>query len=139
MIDGLYNSCDKPIYTQADKAKSGFRSRSNLKGGNSDFNEYTFDDKQGSELVYQQAQKDLTTYVKHDQTLKVDNCRIVTVKQDETVAVQNNQAITVTQNHSMTVTKGDHTTDVKMGMSASAPISARTRSKLTRWASPSPE
>ncbi|MEJ0018293.1 MAG: type VI secretion system tip protein TssI/VgrG [Acetobacteraceae bacterium] len=93
VIGGLYNGRDKPIYTKADKTKLGFRSRSSLKGGSSEFNEFTFDDKKGNELVYVQAQKDHTTYVKHDQTLKIDNCRIVTVKQDETVDVQNNQTI----------------------------------------------
>ena len=65
---------------KAEKTKSGFRSRSSLKGGTSEFNEFTFDDKKGNELIFIQAQKDLTTYVKHDQTLKMDNCRIVTVK-----------------------------------------------------------
>src|SRR5207245_2329082 len=78
VIGGLYNGRDAPIYPNAQKTKSGFRSRSTLKGGSSDFNEFTFDDKKGQELIYQQAQKDLTTYVKNDQTLKVDNCRIVT-------------------------------------------------------------
>ena len=133
VVGGLYNGRDTPIYSKADKTKSGFRTRSSLKGGTSDFNEFTFDDKKGSELIYQQAQKDLNVYVKHDQTLTIDNCRIVTVKQDETVDIQNNQTIKVKQDHSLTVTdgsraiavsKGDnslkvdmgnHTTDVKMG------------------------
>jgi type VI secretion system secreted protein VgrG len=115
VIGGLYNGRDKPIYTKADKTKSGFRTRSSLKGGSSDFNEYTFDDKKGSELIYQQAQKDLTTYVKHDQTLKIDNCRIVTVKKDETVDVQNNQTIKVKQDHSLTVTDGNHAVVVSKG------------------------
>jgi rhodanese-related sulfurtransferase len=124
VVGGLYNGRDTPIYSKADKTKSGFRTRSTLKGGTSDFNEFTFDDKKGSELIYQQAQKDLTTYVKHDQTLKIDNCRIVTVKKDETVDIQNNQTIKVKQDHSLTVTDGNHSiavskgnlsTDVKMG------------------------
>ena len=115
IVGGLYNGRDKPIYPLAQKTKSGIRTRSTLKGGSSDFNELTFDDKKGSELIYQQAQKDLTTYVKNDQTLKIDNCRIVTVKKDETVDIQNNQTIKVKQDHSMTVTNGNHSTDVSMG------------------------
>jgi type VI secretion system secreted protein VgrG len=124
VVGGLYNGRDKPIYTRADKTKLGFRSRSSPKGGNSDFNEFTFDDKKGNELVYVQAQKDHTTYVKHDQTLKIDNCRIVTVKKNETVDIQNNQTIKVKQDHSLTVTDGNHSiavskgnlsTDVKLG------------------------
>ncbi len=115
VVGGLYNSNMKPIYALGDKTKSGIRTRSSLKGGTSDFNEYTFDDKKGSELVYEQAQKDLSTYVKNDQTLKIDNCRIVTVKKDETVTIQNNQKITVTQDHSLTVSQGNRTITVSMG------------------------
>ncbi len=115
VVGGLYNGRDTPIYSKADKTKSGFRTRSTLKGGTSDFNEYTFDDKKGSELIYQQAQKDLKTYVKNDQTLTVDNCRIVTVKKDETVDIQNNQTIKVKQDHSLTVTEGNRAIDVQQG------------------------
>ena len=108
VIGGLYNGRDTPIYSKADKTKSGIRTRSSLKGGTSEFNEFTFDDNKGSELIYVHAEKDLTTEVKHDQTLTVDNCRIVTVKKDETVDIQNNQTITVKQDHSLTVTDGNH-------------------------------
>ncbi len=115
VVGGLYNGRDTPIYSKADKTKSGIRTRTSLKGGTSDFNEYTFDDNKGNELIYEQAQKDLTTYVKHDQTLKIDNCRIVTVKKDETVDIQNNQTIKVKQDHSLTVTDGNHTIDIAKG------------------------
>jgi type VI secretion system secreted protein VgrG len=115
VVGGLYNGRDTPIYSKADKTKSGFRTRSSLKGGTSDFNEYTFDDKKGSELIYEQAQKDLKTYVKNDQTLTIDNCRIVTVKKDETVDIQNNQTIKVKQDHSLTVTDGNHAITINQG------------------------
>ena len=115
VVGGLYNGRDTPIYSKADKTKSGFRTRSSLKGGTSDFNEFTFDDKKGSELIYQQAQKDLKTYVKNDQTLTIDNCRIVTVKKDETVDIQNNQTIKVKQDHSLTVTDGNRAIAVSKG------------------------
>jgi type VI secretion system secreted protein VgrG len=115
VIGGLYNGRDTPIYSKDDKTKSGFRTRSSLKGGTSEFNEYTFDDKKGSELIYEQAQKDLKTYVKNDQTLTIDNCRSVTVKQDETVDIQNNQTIKVKQDHSLEVTQGNRSIDVKQG------------------------
>ena len=115
VVGGLYNGRDTPIYSKADKTKSGFRTRSSLKGGTSDFNEFTFDDKKGNELIYQQAQKDLKTYVKNDQTLTIDNCRIVTVKKDETVDIQNNQTIKVKQDHSLTVTDGNRAITVSKG------------------------
>lgn len=115
VVGGLYNGNDKPIYTKADKTKSGFRTRSSLKGGTADFNEFTFEDKKGQELVFLHAQKDLKTTVENDQTLTVDNCRIVTVKKDETVDIQNNQTIKIKQDHKLTVTNGNHDVNVKMG------------------------
>lgn len=115
VVGGLYNGQQKPIYSLSDKTKSGIRTRSSLKGGTTDFNEYTFDDKKGGELIYEQAQKDLTTYVKNNQTLRIDNCRIVTVKKDETVDIQNNQTIKVKQDHTMTVTDGNHSVAINKG------------------------
>jgi type VI secretion system secreted protein VgrG len=115
VIGGLYNGTQKPIYAVGDKTKSGFRSRSSLKGGTSDFNEFTFDDKDGNELVFLHAQKDLTTEVEHDQTLTVDNCRVVTVKKDETVEIKNNQKITVTQDQTITVSQGNRSVTISQG------------------------
>lgn len=115
VVGGLYNDQMKPIYSTSDKTKSGIRTRSSLKGGTSDFNEYTFDDKKGSELIYEQAQKDLSTYVKNDQTIKIDHDRKVTVKNDETVDIQNNQTITVKQNRAITVSQGNSSMTVSTG------------------------
>jgi len=39
VIGGLYNGVSTPIYAVADKTKSGFRTRSSLKGDTSKFNE----------------------------------------------------------------------------------------------------
>lgn len=125
VVGGLYNGRDTPIYSESDKTKSGFRSRSSLSGGTANANEFTFDDKKGSELVFTHAEKDLTTEVENDQTLKVDNCRIVTVKKDETVKIGQNRAVTIDQgndtlelksgNRSVTVDQGNDTLDIKMG------------------------
>ena len=116
VIGGLYNSRDTPIYSKADKNKLGFRTRSVPKGAQgTHFNEFTFDDTKGSELIFFHAEKDYTTEVEHDQTLKVDNCRIVTVKVDETVSIGNNQTIKVKMDHKFTVTDGNRTVTVDKG------------------------
>jgi len=115
IIGGLYNGRDMPIWPVAEKTKSGFRSRTSLKGSASEYNEFSFDDHKGQELVHTQAQKDLTVYVKHDQTLKIDNCRIVTVKKDETVDIQNNQSIKVKMDHDLKVTDGNRSIAVSKG------------------------
>lgn len=115
VIGGLYNGRDTPIYAVADKTKSGIRTRSSLSGSTSQFNEFTFDDKAGSELIFTHAEKDLFTEIENNQTLTVDNCRMVTVKKDETVDIQNNQTIKVKQDRSVTVTQGNSTFEVSQG------------------------
>jgi type VI secretion system secreted protein VgrG len=117
VIGGLYNGRDTPIYSSDDKTKSGFRSRSSLKGGVAEFSEFTFDDKKGSELVFLHAQKDLTTEVEHDQTLTVDNCRVVTVKKDETVHIQNNQDTKIDNNQTIKI-GNQQTTEIQSGRKA---------------------
>ena len=115
VIGGLYNGRDTPIFSDTEKTKSGFRTRSTLSGGKSNFNEFSFDDKIGKERIFLHAEKDhvsevendQTTTVGHDQTLTVDNCRVVTVKKDETVSISNNRAVTIEQ--------GNDALDVKLG------------------------
>jgi type VI secretion system secreted protein VgrG len=124
VLGGLYNGISSPIYSSTDKNKSGFRTRSSLTGDNTKFNELTFDDTKGSELIFIHAEKDLTTEVEHDETLTVDNCRVVTVKVDESITVQGKQTITITKDHvfevtqgkyAITIDQGDSTFDVKQG------------------------
>jgi type VI secretion system secreted protein VgrG len=116
VIGGLYNSRDTAIYAQADKNKLGFRTRSVPKGAQgTNFSEFTIDDTKGSELIFFHAEKDYFTEIENNQTLTVDNCRIVTVKKDETVDIQNNQTIKVKQDRSLTVTDGNHTFEVTKG------------------------
>ncbi|WP_158258401.1 type VI secretion system Vgr family protein [Rhodopila globiformis] len=115
IVGGLYNGRDTPIFAEGEKTRLGFRTRSTLKGGKSNFSEFSIDDKSGQELVFLHAEKDLTTEVEndqatkvgHDQTLTVDNCRIVTVKKDETIEI--------TQNRSVTIDQGNDALDIRMG------------------------
>jgi type VI secretion system secreted protein VgrG len=99
VVGGFYNGNDKPIFPVAEKTKLGFRSRSVTKGSTDDFNEFSFDDKKGKEMVFLHAQKDMTTEVEHDQKLKVDNDRTVTI----------------TGNEKVTIEQGNQTTEVKLG------------------------
>jgi type VI secretion system secreted protein VgrG len=99
VIGGLYNGNDKPIFPADEKTKLGFRSRSVTKGGTDAFNEFSFDDNKGKEMVFLHAQKDMTTEVENDQTLRVDNDRTVAVKGNETV----------------TIKEGNQSTEVKLG------------------------
>jgi type VI secretion system secreted protein VgrG len=118
VIGGLYNGVSAPIYSKADATKTGIRTRSSLKGDASKFNELTFDDKSGSELIFIHAEKDLTTEVEHDEKLTVDNCRIVLVKVDETIDVKGKQTITITKDHKFEVTEGNYTSKITKGDSS---------------------
>ena len=115
VMGGLYNGSAAPIYSDSDKNKLGFRTRSTLSGGTSNFSEFTIDDTSGSELVFFHAEKDYTTEVEHDQTLTVDNCRVVTVTKDETVTIKGKQSITVTGNRTIEVTQGNLSETVDAG------------------------
>jgi len=96
VIGGFYNGNDKPIFTAAEKTKLGFRSRSVTQGGTDAFNEFSFDDSKGKEMVFLHAQKDMTTEVENDQKLRVDNDRTITVTGNETVTIkEGNQATAV--------------------------------------------
>ncbi|MHB1304702.1 MAG: type VI secretion system Vgr family protein [Acidiphilium sp.] len=111
-IGALYNSTNKPIFAPADKNKSGFRSRSTKGGGTADYNEFSFDDTKGSEIVLLHAQKDHKIEVENDQTMDVGHNRTVTVKKDETITVDGNQTETVKGNRSFKV-DGKHAEQVK--------------------------
>jgi type VI secretion system secreted protein VgrG len=118
VIGGLYNGLAKPIYLKTEATKSGFRTRSSLGGDKGKASELTFDDKSGSELIFIHAEKDLTTEVEHDESLTVDNCRVVLVKVDETITVKGKQTITVTKDHTFEVTEGNYTSTIDKGNSS---------------------
>lgn len=110
VVGGLYNGQDSPIYPlPAEKTKLGFKSRSSLKGGAADFNEFTFDDKKGQEMVLLHAQKDMQNVVENDQTITVGNNQSVTVeKGDQTTTVKRG-------NQTNVVEMGNQSNTVKMG------------------------
>ncbi len=100
VVGGFYNGNDKPIFPVGEKTKLGFRSRSVTKGGTADFNEFSFDDKKGSEVAFLHAQKDMTTEVENDQKLTVENDRTVIINKG---------------NETVTLKQGNQTTELKLG------------------------
>jgi type VI secretion system secreted protein VgrG len=61
----VYNGTHLPAFPlPAEKTKWGFKSRSSKGGAASNFNEFSFEDKKGSEEVYLHAEKDQTLYTK---------------------------------------------------------------------------
>jgi len=106
----VYNGDNMPPYPlDAEKTKSTVKSNSSKGGGGS--NEYRFEDKKGSEEIYQHAQKDLTIVTEndknqstgHDETLKIGHDRTKTVKNDETTTVNGNRTETVDKDETITI------------------------------------
>jgi type VI secretion system secreted protein VgrG len=111
LIVGCVNNGVNPtVYPlPGSKTKSGIRTNSSPGGGG--FNELTFDDAAGSELVFHQAQKDLKIEVKndkaqhvgHNEALVVDNDRVreikgkqgLIVKKDDSSEIKGGQTLTV--------------------------------------------
>ncbi|MFP6562193.1 type VI secretion system Vgr family protein [Paraburkholderia sp. B3] len=110
----VYNGANLPPYTLPDnQTQSGIKSNTSKGGGG--FNELRFEDKQDSEEVFLQAQKDLNANVLndaawtigHDETSTIKNARTHTVKEgDDTLTVEQG-------NRSVTVKTGDETVDIK--------------------------
>lgn len=93
VVGCFYNEEMLPVFpVPAQQTKQGFRSRSTPGGGTRDYNELSFDDKKGQELVYVRARKDHTTEVENDQSLLVMRDRTVAIKRDETVTITRNQS-----------------------------------------------
>ncbi len=123
VVGSLYNSANLPPWPlPANKTQSGVRTKSTLQGGAENYNELRFEDKKGNEQIYVQAEKDLDTLVKNDETRKVEHDRTTTIKNNETKTVlegyehttiekgeqvikvnDNNRILHVEKNHTVTV------------------------------------
>jgi type VI secretion system secreted protein VgrG len=108
VVGSVYNADMMPPWTLPDKKTvSGYKSRSTPHGAAGNFNLLSFEDKMGSELVHFQAEKDLLSLVKNDESREVAHDRVTKIKNDETQTVTNNETITVE--------KGNQTIDLKQG------------------------
>ena len=95
----VYNADNMPPYALPEhKTQSGVRTRSSKRGTEANFNELRFEDKRGEEELHIQAERNMSTVVKHDQTLTVQADRRVTVRGSETITVDGTRESTVTKN-----------------------------------------
>ncbi len=100
IVGSLYNGTNMPPWPLPEnKTQSGVRTKSSLKGGADNHNELRFEDKKSSEQIWVQAEKDLDTLVKNDETRMV--------KHDRTTTIVNHEKKTVTEgNETHTIEKG---------------------------------
>jgi type VI secretion system secreted protein VgrG len=99
----VYNADNMPPYAlPGNQTQSGLRSHSTKGGGADNFNELRFEDKKGSEEVHFQAEKDLNTLVKNNESHSVGAAR--------TISVGATEDHTVTQNRTKKVNASETTT-----------------------------
>ena len=100
----VYNADNMPPYDlPANQTQSGIKSRSSKGGTQSNFNELRFEDKKGQEELHMQAEKDMSTLVKHNQTLHVGVDRSIVVGNDEDTLVKHNRKTTVNVDDSVVI------------------------------------
>jgi type VI secretion system secreted protein VgrG len=99
-----YNADNMPPYDlPANQTQSGIKSRSSKGGTASNFNELRFEDKKGQEELHMQAEKDMSTLVKHNQTLSVGVNRGIVVGNDEATHIKHNRQTTVDVNDDVVI------------------------------------
>ncbi len=103
VVGRLYNSGHRPPWGYPEAAmQSGIKSKS-FNSPLENFNELMFNDRAGEELVNFQAQKDLVSLVKNDETRTVNNDRTTTIDNDETVTVHGFRVETVDKDETITI------------------------------------
>jgi type VI secretion system secreted protein VgrG len=118
IVGRVYTNLQKtPYKLPENKTQSGWKSESSPGGGG--FNELRFEDKKGQELVYIQAEKDLTMLVKHDEQDTVGRDRTRLVKRNESVTVGKNRTKQVVQNERVTIGLNQ---SISVGVNRSAQI-----------------
>ena len=103
----LYNADNMPPYElPTNQTQSGIKSHSTKGGTQDNFNEIRFEDKKGEEELHIQAEKDMTTLVKNDQSTTVQANRSAGVTGNDSVSVGGDRSVSVTGNLSITVQGG---------------------------------
>lgn len=111
VVGSVYNAENMPPYSLPDnKTQSTLKSRSSMGGGADNFNEIRFEDKKGSEEVYFQAEKDLKSLIKNDETRDVKHDRTVKVEHDDTKTVTHDLTLTVNHDRTATIANNDSET-----------------------------
>jgi type VI secretion system secreted protein VgrG len=100
----VYNGANAPPFgLPRNSTQSGIRTRSSAGGTASNANEIRFEDSRGGEELYLQAEKDMNTLVKNDQSLQVGANRTLQVVANQAATVGMNEALSVGMNRVVSV------------------------------------
>lgn len=102
MITGrVYNSQQMPAYElPAHKTKTVLRSQTHKGKG---YNELSFEDANGKEVLHLNAQKDMTTNVNNNRSTSVGSDHSESIGRDQTIAIQRNQQISIEENQTTAI------------------------------------
>ncbi len=114
----VYNADNLPPYDSP--TQSGIKSRSTKGGTPSNFNEIRFEDLKGKEELHIQAEKDMSTLVKNNESLSVGGDRSVSVTGNQSVSISGKGKSPV---HSTVNVTGKHTLDASDTIKIQAPTS----------------
>ncbi len=97
----VYNSQQMPAYElPAHKTKTVLRSQTHKGKG---YNELSFEDANGKEVLHLNAQKDMTTNVNNNRSTSVGSDHSESIGRDQTIAIQRNQQISIEENQTTAI------------------------------------
>lgn len=92
----VYNGFNRPPYPLPDnQTQSGLKSHSSPGGSPDNFNEIRFEDKKGEEELHVQAEKDMSTLVKHNRTTDILRNDTLNIHGDQFIHIHGNLSMTV--------------------------------------------
>lgn len=115
IVGRLFNqTAQGPYPLPKHKTKSAWKSESSP--GGDGYNEILFEDAAGGELVYVQAQKDMVSLVKKDESEKTGANRSVVVGQSHTASVRGDNTVEVGKEHLLNIVKPKDLQILKQGV-----------------------
>ncbi|HSY24961.1 MAG TPA: type VI secretion system tip protein TssI/VgrG [Polyangiaceae bacterium] len=100
----VYNNVNMPPYDlPGNKTQSGFKSRSTQGGSLENFNAIRFEDLKGSEELFVQAEKDMNSTIKNNETRSVGADRSSSIGSNETLSVGVDRSSTIGSNETLKV------------------------------------
>ena len=119
----VYNAQNLPPFAlPANKTQSGIRTRSTKGGTEDNYNQLMFEDKKGEEKLCVQAERDMHTLVKNNETLKVGADRAKAVGGSETNTIVGNRTTNVGVSEGETPTVSDDVLHVTGNRSVSVDL-----------------